>query len=143
MDTSGCIFCRIANGQIGAAKVFEDKDVVAFLDIAPVSDGHCLVVPKGHYPTLDQCPPEALARIGQVAVAVARAAIAVTGADGYNLLCNNGRAAGQVIAHAHVHVIPRRLNDGLFDKWPSYQYPAGLIEQLAGKIRQKVKDDLD
>ena len=138
-----CIFCRIAKGQLQATKVFEASDVVAFLDIGPVSDGHTLIVPKAHYQTVDLCPKEVLARMIQIAAMLAKAVMAATGADGYNLLCNNGRAAGQVVPHVHMHLIPRRHNDGLFDKWPSYTYPAGRIEQIAAAIRTNLKADLD
>jgi histidine triad (HIT) family protein len=57
--------------------------------------------------------------------------------DGYNVLCNNGRAAGQLVEHLHFHIIPRNLGDGIFERWPAYKYKQGLIETIAAKIRKK------
>ena len=94
MGVQDCIFCKIASGQIPSTKIYEDDIVVAFLDIGPISDGHTLVMPRQHFEKVHNCPPELLGqiwtRLGKIAGAVASA----TGADGYNVLCNNGRAAG-------------------------------------------------
>jgi histidine triad (HIT) family protein len=112
---------------------------MAFLDIGPVSDGHTLVIPKEHFAGLHQCAPAVLARVasslGKIAGAVAKA----MNADGYNVLCNNGRAAGQVVDHLHFHIIPRRMNDGVFTQWPSFKYERGRMEKLAEKIRENLK----
>lgn len=135
---SDCIFCRIIGGQIPSAKVLEDQDVLAFLDIGPVSEGHTLVVSKRHYPTVDSCPEVVLAAMIRAASRLAVAILKATGGDGYNLLCNNGRAAGQVVEHVHMHLIPRKVSDGLFDKWPSFTYPQGRIEQIAQAIRKNL-----
>jgi histidine triad (HIT) family protein len=130
-----CIFCRIAAGSIPSTKIYEDEVVLAFLDIAPVSDGHVLVVPKQHFEYIHDCPADLLgsvcSRIGKIAGAVQRA----VDADGYNVLCNNGRAAGQVVGHLHFHIIPRKSGDGVFDKWPSFQYPPAKAERIARLIR--------
>jgi histidine triad (HIT) family protein len=128
-------------GQIPVARLYEDEVVLAFLDIGPISDGHTLVIPKQHFDKLHECPAELL---GQVAQRLGRIAGAVAGAmesDGYNVLCNNARAAGQVIDHLHFHVIPRHAGDGVFDRWPSYEYPAGQIEVLAERIRKNLSVD--
>jgi histidine triad (HIT) family protein len=125
-------------GQIPVARVYEDEIVFAFLDIGPISDGHTLVIPKQHFEKLHDCPPELLgevaSRLGRIAGAVA----AAMNADGYNLLCNNGRAAGQLIEHLHFHIVPRNVGDGVFDRWPSYKYPHGKIEKIADKIRENL-----
>jgi histidine triad (HIT) family protein len=135
MDATDCIFCEIASGQIPATKVYEDPLVVAFLDIAPVSDGHILVISKTHIDKFDECPPELMgqicSRLGRIASAVQKAVTS----DGYNILCNNGRAAGQLVNHLHFHIIPRKTGDNVFDRWPAYQYPAGNAEKIADKIR--------
>lgn len=136
---SDCIFCRIAEGRIPCFKVFEDDQVLAFLDIGPIQDGHTLVIPKHHCSRLDGCPPQVLEalmiRLSRIAGAVREA----MGAEGYNILCNNGRAAGQLVEHLHFHVIPRNTGDGVFKQWPSFQYAEGKAEQVAEKIRQKLK----
>ena len=134
----GCVFCAMVAGKIPVAKVYEDDVALAFLDIGPLSDGHTLLIPKQHVATIHECKPEVLAqvasRLGHVAGAVAGA----TKADGYNVLCNNGRAAGQVVDHLHFHIIPRRSDDGVFTEWPARKYEKGKIEELASKIREKL-----
>ncbi len=123
-------------GQIPVTKIYEDDIVLAFLDIGPISDGHTLVIPKQHYEKVDQCPPELFgqvtSRIGKIAYAV----VAAMKADGYNVLCNNGKAAGQVIDHLHFHIIPRMMGDGVFDRWPSHKYEEGKIGKTAERIRK-------
>jgi len=138
MGTQECIFCRIALGQIPSIKIYEDDVVVAFLDIGPISDGHTLVMSRRHVEKMHGCPPELLgeiaARLGKIAGAVSSA----VGADGYNVLCNNGRAAGQVVDHLHFHIIPRKAGDGVFTQWPSYKYAQGKAELIAAKIKSKL-----
>jgi histidine triad (HIT) family protein len=138
MGTQECIFCRIASGQIPSIKIYEDDVVVAFLDIGPISDGHTLVMPRQHVEKMHSCPPELLgeiaARLGKIAGAVASA----VGADGYNVLCNNGRVAGQVVDHLHFHIIPRSAGDGVFTQWPSHKYGQGKAEAIAAKIKGKL-----
>ncbi len=133
-----CIFCKIAAGQIPSVKIYEDEKVIAFLDIGPISDGHTLVVPKLHYTKVHECPPEVLASIVSVLPKVAGAVFGAMAADGYNVLCNNGRAAGQLVEHLHFHIIPRKTGDGVFSHWPAFKYPQGKAEELAKKIRTKL-----
>ncbi|MBN2183681.1 MAG: HIT family protein [Sedimentisphaerales bacterium] len=134
MNADDCLFCEMIEGMIPVTKVYEDEVVLAFLDIGPISDGHTLVIPKHHYEQLHDCPAELLAqvasRLGKIAGAVANA----MNFDGYNVLCNNGRAAGQVIEHLHFHIIGRKINDGVFNRWPSYKYQEGRIEEIAARI---------
>lgn len=136
MGVQDCVFCKIVSGQIPSAKIYEDEVVVAFLDVGPISDGHTLVMPRQHFEKVHSCPPELLGqiwtRLGKIAGAVASA----TGADGYNVLCNNGMAAGQVVDHLHFHIVPRKTGDGVFAQWPSYKYRPGQVEIIAEKIRK-------
>jgi len=136
MSQKNCIFCRMVDGEIPVVKVYEDEAVLAFLDIGPVSDGHTLLIPKEHFAKLEDCPAELIGKVasqlGKISVAVVKA----MGADGYNVLCNNGRAAGQLVEHLHFHIIPRKTGDGVFDRWPSFKYPQGKIEKLAEQIRR-------
>jgi len=131
----GCVFCKVVAGEIPAAKLYEDDVVVAFLDIGPISDGHTLVVPKKHCTTVHECDAEVLsavaARLGKIAGAVVEA----MDADGYNVLANNGSAAGQVVEHLHFHIIPRKTGDRVLTQWPSYKYPKGRMDEVAAKIR--------
>jgi histidine triad (HIT) family protein len=138
MSVKDCVFCKIVAGQIPVTKVFEDDVVLAFLDTGPVSDGHALVVPKQHFEKLHDCQPDLLGQVGSRLGRIAGAVVAAMDCDGYNVLCNNGRAAGQVVEHLHFHIIPRNLGDGVFDRWPAYKYREGLIETIAAKIRKKL-----
>lgn len=112
-----CIFCKIIKGDIPALKVYEDSKVIAFLDITPISVGHTLVVPKAHYPDLSATADEVLGPLFAAVKKVAKAAVEATGAHGFNVGVNTGPAAGQVVMHTHVHVMPRTQGDGL-THWP-------------------------
>ncbi len=138
MSAHDCIFCKIVTGRIPAIKIYEDDVVIAFLDIGPISDGHTLVVPRRHVEKVHSCPPELLGevwtRIGKIAGAV----VSAVGAEDYNILCNNGRAAGQVVEHLHFHIVPRRPGDDVFTQWPSFKYAQGKAETVAAKIKSKL-----
>ena len=138
ISAGDCLFCKIVAGQIPVTKIYEDEVVLSFLDIGPISDGHTLVIPKQHFEKLHECPAELLGqvftRIGKIAGAVA----ATMNSAGYNLLCNNGRAAGQLIEHLHFHIVPRNNGDGLFSSWPSVEYENGKIEEVAEAIRKNL-----
>lgn len=138
MADKDCIFCKIAAGQIPCNKIYEDENVLAFLDIGPLSDGHTLIIPKQHYTRMHECPPQVVACIGSVLPKVAGAVFNVLAPDGYNVLCNNGRASGQLVEHLHFHIIPRKAGDGIFTQWPAHKYPQGRVEKLAADIRAKL-----
>ncbi|MGQ9601210.1 MAG: HIT family protein [Candidatus Bipolaricaulia bacterium] len=108
-----CPFCRIVSHEAPAHIIYEDERTIAFLDINPVSRGHTLVIPKGHYHDLFELPSEELQAVTRAAQRVARAIKAGLGAEGLNLLQSNGSAAGQVVFHFHLHLIPRYSGDGL------------------------------
>ena len=135
-----CIFCKIIAGQIPSTKIYEDQAVFAFLDVNPVSDGHTLVVPKKHFEKLHDCPPQLLAQIAVPIGKIAKAVCDATGAEGYNVLCNNDKSAGQLVGHLHFHIIPRRSGDGVFDKWPAYKYEQGKIEQIGRQISENLSE---
>jgi len=138
MTVSDCVFCKIISGQIPSLKLYEDQNVLVFLDIGPISDGHTLVVPKQHFTRLDECPAEMLGSIGACLGKISKAVAEAMNADGYNVLCNNGRAAGQLVEHLHFHIIPRKNGDGVFNRWPAYNYEKGKAEELAKKIKGKL-----
>ncbi len=138
MSADDCIFCKMVAGQIPVTKIYEDDVVLSFLDIGPVSDGHTLVIPKRHFEKLHQCPAEILGRVASCLGNIAKAVAAAMNSDGYNVLCNNGRAAGQLVEHLHFHIIPRNTGDGVFDRWPAYEYEQGKIEEIAAKIRESL-----
>ena len=101
-----CIFCKIANREIESFVVYEDERVMAFLDIRPISKGHTLVIPKEHYENILEMPAE-LAKDLANAVKIVCEKLKRLGAEGFNVITNVGKPAGQEIMHAHIHVIPR------------------------------------
>jgi len=139
MDARECIFCKIVHGQIPAVAVYEDRLILAFLDVGPVREGHTLVIPKAHYTTVDQCPQGLLASVVERIGRIAKAVVVATGSEGYNVLCNNGPAAGQLVPHLHFHIVPRSEGDGVFGHWPSARYPEGKMEAVASAIRENLQ----
>lgn len=138
MSVQDCIFCKIIAGEVPCTKIYENDRVLAFLDVGPVSEGHVLVVLKQHTCSVDQTDPLAMAEIAKVLPELAGSVKSAMRADGYNVLCNNGASAGQVVEHMHVHIIPRKENDGVFNQWPSFRYPAGKADVIAEKIRRNL-----
>ena len=138
MGIQDCIFCKIIAGQIPCNKIYEDDSVLAFLDIGPISDGHTLVIPKEHFEKLDQCSQQILTDMSGCLGKIAKAVVSAVHSDGYNVLCNNGRAAGQLVDHVHFHIIPRNAGDGVFDRWPSYEYKEGRALEIMGKILENL-----
>jgi len=130
-----CIFCKIAAGTIPSIKLWEDAETLAFMDINPANDGHCLVIPKAHFPTVFALAPEAFAAAGRTVIKVAKAVQAALKPDGINLLQANGPGAGQSVFHFHIHVLPRRHDDGLSINWTPKPGDAARISQIADKIR--------
>ena len=130
-----CLFCKIIKGKISSSKIYEDDKVLAFLDIAPVNLGHALIISKEHskdlFDTSDSTLGDFFPKVKKVAAAVKKA----TNADGINLEMNNGKAAGQIIFHAHMHIMPRFSGDGL-KPWPQKQYNEGEMEMTAESIRK-------
>ena len=102
-----CVFCQIIRKEAPSSVVFEDAEVVAFMDIRPVAEGHTLVIPRQHYVDIYDTPEEVVANIHKITKRVANAVKKATGADGISIVQQNGKAAGQDIFHIHIHVIPR------------------------------------
>ena len=130
-----CIFCKIVAGEIPSFKLYEDDETLAFMDINPVHDGHCLVIPKAHYPTVFDITPEAFAAAARTATRVARAVNAAVKPEGINLMQANGEGAGQSVGHFHLHVVPRRGDDGLLFNWDPQPGDMAHIATIAGRIR--------
>lgn len=133
-----CIFCKIAAGEIPAAKVYEDASKLAFMDINPVQPGHVLLIPKKHCERLTELSAEAAADLAAALPRLARAAVAAARADGFNIFQTNGRCSGQTVPHVHIHIIPRHNDNGYSFHWRPGQYAPG--EQEAW--RKKISDEL-
>lgn len=147
-----CIFCKIVAGEIPCHKLYEDERVLAFLDVGPLSEGHALVIPKGHYETIDQVPAEDAAAMFRIVPALSKAIIQATGATAWNLLQNNGEAAGQAVGHVHLHIIPRFDGDaretptqgnGLPFGWPAGEIDHAAAGDLAETVSSLLKIDMD
>ncbi len=130
-----CIFCKIVKGDIPCSKIFEDDYVLSFLDIAPANKGHALIVTKNHYETLLDIPDEDLNDIMLKAKKIARAMSSALGVDGFNILMNNKKVAGQLVPHAHVHIIPRFKGDGINLNWRPSKYKDKEIDGFTEKIK--------
>lgn len=128
-----CIFCAIAAGEIPSFKVYEDELVLAYLDINPFSEGHTLVIPKAHTAGLLDTDDATLAAIIARVKKVAAHLKTALGCDGFNILQNNGEAAGQTVRHLHFHIVPRRNGDTLV--FENHAGDMGTLKALADRIR--------
>ena len=119
---SNCVFCKIASGEIPGLRVYEDEHTLAFMDIAGDVDGHMLVIPKAHYVSILDCDPDTLSHVICTVKKVSNHLVDNCGYEGVDLMCANGESAGQTMPHLHIHIIPRKANDGLGNKgeWPSF-----------------------
>jgi histidine triad (HIT) family protein len=132
-----CIFCKIIKGEIPCTKIYEDPEVLAFMDIGPVVKGHTLVIPKAHHNPLMDTPPKILQKLITVVQTIARAQKKGLEADGINVSQANGAAAGQVVPHIHFHVIPRFTTDGFHGNWIPKKYDSlGEMQDYADRIRK-------
>ena len=131
---SDCIFCKIIKGEIPSSKVYEDDNCYAFLDIGPLSWGHTLIIPKKHYERITEMSPEEVAALTSVIPKLVSAVMKATGAEGLNVLQNNGVIAGQAVDHLHFHLIPRVAGDGLGYRWKAKEYPEGQMVSYHEKI---------
>jgi len=133
-----CVFCKIVAGQIPCVKLYEDDQTLAFMDINPVHDGHSLVIPKAHHATLFELPAPCFAAAGATAIKIANAVNAAVRPDGLNLLQANGPGAAQSVAHFHLHILPRRMNDGLLVNWTPKSGDRARIAEIAERIRARL-----
>ena len=125
-----CIFCKIAKGEVPSAKVFEDKNVFAFLDINPVNNGHVLVIPKEHHARLEETPDTVVA---DIFVQSKKIMPAIKKAMNANFVAVS--VVGTEVPHLHIHLIPRTHTDGLTGFWPTKKYGEKEMETVAEKIR--------
>ncbi|WP_066367993.1 HIT family protein [Neobacillus fumarioli] len=132
-----CIFCKIVNGEIPAAKVFENEHVLAFMDISQVTKGHTLVIPKVHKENVYELTPEIARNLYEVVPTIANALKAEFNPLGLNTINNNGELAGQTVFHFHLHLIPRYgKGDGLGVVWKNNQsdYTPDMLQEMAVNI---------
>ncbi len=132
------VFSRIIRGELPCHRVYEDTDVLAFLDINPLCEGHTLVIPKAEVETLDQLTDEQAAAIGRVLPRISRAVLAATGTREFHVVQKNGLEAGQLVAHVHFHIIPRYPDGrGLGLRWKPTALDPVRAQQLAREIAER------
>jgi histidine triad (HIT) family protein len=133
------IFTKIIAGEIPCFRVYEDDQVLAFLDINPLSRGHTLIIPKEPAETIDRLSDEAAAALGRVLPRLSRTILRVTGASAFNILQNNGATAHQAVMHVHFHIIPKYADgSGLGIQWPARALSAEEGKQLAAAITEQM-----
>lgn len=133
-----CIFCKIVNGEIPSADVYEDENFRAILDIAPAAKGHVLLLPKAHMKNLTEADDAVLSAALPVVKRISGAMVKALSCDGINVIQNNGEAAGQTVFHLHIHMIPRYENDDVTIPWETKSYADGEAARLAGKIAENL-----
>ena len=132
--SADCIFCKIVAGKIPALRLFENDDILAFLDIGPLADGHTLVLPKDHHELLSDMSEREVEAMTRQLPRLIRAVTRGVGVEGCNVLVNVGRVASQEVPHVHWHIIPRKPGDGLGYRWNASKYPPGRAEQVVKQI---------
>ena len=132
---SDCIFCKIAAGEIPSATIYEDEDFRVILDLGPATKGHALILPKQHFADITQMPEELTAKAFVLAKKIVTFMKGALPSDGYNIVQNNGEAAGQTVFHFHIHLIPRYTNDHAGVGWK----PGVLSDAWKEEIFEKSK----
>ena len=130
MRKEDCIFCKIAAGEIPSATLYEDEDFRVILDIEPASKGHALILPKEHYANLYELDDVIAGKVLVLAKKMITALTEILDCDGYNIVQNNGKVAGQTVFHYHLHLIPRYEDDGVRIGWAQ------------GKLDERVKEEI-
>ena len=134
MKDNNCIFCKLANGEIPTATIYEDEDFRVILDLGPATKGHALILPKNHFANLFEIPEDMDAKAFILAKKIAKKMKDVFGCDGVNIVQNNGVAAGQTVFHFHIHLIPRNNEDHVGVTWT----PGKLTEEDKNEILEKI-----
>jgi len=135
-----CVFCRIVAGQIPSTRVYEDDDVLAFMDIGQVNPGHVLVAVKRHAENLYALDEAQAAAVARASVRIARAIRDAFAPGGLSVYQANGKPAGQTVLHYHVHLVPRHDNDGMQLTWPVKNPPREKLEQSAAQLVQQLRN---
>lgn len=137
MRKDDCIFCKLANGDIPTNSIYEDEDFNVFMDAAPATKGHALVVPKNHYADIYEIDSEVLGKAVKVGQKVIKHATKVLGCEGYNLVQNNGEVSGQTVFHFHLHLIPRyeSMDNKNLLSWTPGEATGDELKAIAESIR--------
>ncbi|MCM1161805.1 MAG: HIT family protein [Roseburia sp.] len=134
MKDEACIFCKIANGEIPSKTIYEDEEFRIILDLGPATKGHALILPKEHYADLFQLPEETAKKAIVLAKKLGSQMVDKLHADGFNLVQNNGEAAGQTVFHFHMHLIPRYKDDNQKIGWVPGKPEEKELEEIQKQI---------
>ena len=135
MKKEDCIFCKIANGEIPSATVYEDDEFRAILDLGPASKGHALILPKNHFKDICEADDATAGKLFPLAAKIGAAMKKGLGADGFNIVQNNGSSAGQTVFHLHVHVIPRYEGGPTIVSWDPGKAESDELTKTADMIK--------
>ena len=138
MNKDDCIFCKIANGEIPSATVYEDSICRVILDVNPANKGYALIIPKEHFDNIYSMDAETAAKIFTIATEVAKAQKAELNPDGLNILQNNGEAAGQTVFHFHMHLVPRYIKDNVTMTWIPGKADTEELSALSKALRKRI-----
>lgn len=138
MNKDDCIFCKIANGEIPSATIYEDRVCRVILDVNPANKGHALIIPKEHFDNIYSIDAETAAKIFVIATEVAKAQKAELDPDGLNILQNNGEAAGQTVFHFHMHLVPRYIKDNVTMTWIPGKAETEELTELSKALRKRI-----
>ena len=137
MKDDNCIFCKLANGEIPTSTLYEDEDFRVILDLGPASKGHALILPKDHFRDVCELDPKVAAKILPLGAKIGTAMKKSLGCAGFNLVQNNGEAAGQTVFHFHMHVIPRYHEEIL--KWNQKEINQEKVDEIIKKAETLLK----
>lgn len=129
-----CVFCKIVNGEIPAYKVYEDNDVLAFLDISQITFGHTLVIPKKHYQNIFELDEETSQKLFRVVNMITKKMQKNLQINDLNIINNNGKLAGQEVNHYHIHLLPRYENDQVEFSFPKHEIDHEKLQDAIKKI---------
>ena len=140
MKQDGCIFWKVANGEIRSKTIYEDQEFRVMLDLGPATRGHALILPKEHYANLYELPEETAAKVMVLAKKMAAQMTKNLSCDGFNIVQNNGETAGQTVMHYHLHLIPRYQNDGQNILWKPTEVSQEELEEIKNQILKETAD---
>lgn len=136
MKDKDCIFCKIANGEIPSSTVYVDENFRVILDLGPAAKGHALILPKEHFKDVCELDPAVAAKVLPLGAKIGAAMKKSLGCAGFNLVQNNGEAAGQTVFHFHVHVIPRYEGGPSMVTWTPGSEKPEVLAETAEKIKK-------
>ena len=135
MRDENCIFCKIANGEIPSATLYEDEDFRVILDLGPASKGHALILPKAHAADIYELPDETAGKAMILAKHMAARLRDGLNCDGFNIVQNNGEIAGQTVFHFHMHLIPRKAGDQAVPEWEHLSLSDDEMKEICDKMK--------